>query len=153
MASKHADQDGQAEEVHQKGEDQVEGPAQEDPSQEGPGNVSFLGDEGRPDEEDNKAEEDQAVHDPRIGIAEGLDLQKPVDQKELEPLIEVVQAQLRFAEGDPELPAPVDAIGKDRHGEGRQGIEKETKGFGIPVDLPPFVADRKSATCHNSSLQ
>ena len=81
-----ADQDGQAEEVHQEREDQVEGPAQEDPSQEGLGNVNFLGDEGRPDEEDHEAEEDQAVHDPRIGIAEGLDLEKPVDQKELEPL-------------------------------------------------------------------
>ena len=148
-----ADQDGQAEEVHQKGEDQVEGPAQEDPSQEGPGNVSFLGDEGRPDEEDNEAEEDHAVHDPRIGIAEGLDLQKPVDQKEFEPLIEVVEAQLRFAKGYPELPAPVDAISKDRQGEGRQGIEKETIGFGVPVNLPPFVADRKLSEIHNSSLQ
>ena len=37
--------------------------------------------EGRPEEEDHKTEEDQAVHDPGIGVAEGLPLEKPVHQE------------------------------------------------------------------------
>jgi hypothetical protein len=148
-----ADQDGQAEEVHEGGEEQIESPAQKEPSQQRSGKVSLLGDEGRPDEEDHKAEEDQPVHDPRIGVAEGLHLQQPVGQQQHEPLLDVVNAQFGLAQGDPELPAPVEAIGEDRHGKGRQGIEEDTEGFGIPVDLPPFVADRKHSLIHSPSLQ
>ena len=147
----HADQDEQPEEVHHKRENQVEPPPQKDPPQERTRDVGFLGDQGRPDEEDPEAEEDQAVHDPGIGVAKGFHLEESVQQQRPDPLPEAIHPDLRLAQGDPHLPAPVDPVGEDCHGEGRQGIKKNTERLGVPVDLPPLVTNRKRDVLHNPS--
>ena len=114
----HADQDGHAEQIHQEGEDEIDFPSQEGPA-ERLRDVKFRGIEGRPEDEDKKSEEDQAVHDAGIGVEEGLPLQEHVLQERPDPLREAVHAPLRLAEGHPHLPPPVDAVGEDRRGRPR----------------------------------
>ena len=145
-----AEQDGHAEQVHQEGEDEIDLPAQEGPA-ERLGDVEFRGIEGRPEDEDKKSEEDQAVHDGGIGVEEGLPLQEHVLQERPDPLREAIHAPLRFAEGKPQLPPPVDAVGEDRQGDRREEKEERLKGLGIPEDLPSFISHRKRDVFHNPS--
>ena len=51
-----ADQDGDAEQIHQEGEDEVDGPAQKGPA-ERLRDMEFRGIEGRPEDEDQKTED------------------------------------------------------------------------------------------------
>ena len=63
--------------------------------------MELRGVEGRAEDEDEKSEEDEAVHDGRIGVEEGLPLEEHVLQERPDPLRETVRAQLRLAEGHP----------------------------------------------------
>ena len=135
-----ADQDGQAEEVHQKGEDEVECPPEEGPAERFC-DVKLRGVESRSEDEDQKTKEDEPVHDSGIGFPEGLHLDKPIDQERFHPLGKTVQPRLRFAEGDPHPPPPVDAVGEDEKSNRREDKEEGFKSLGIPEDLPALISD------------
>jgi len=145
-----ADQDGQAEEVHREGEDQVEPPAQEGDA-EGLRDVKLRRVEGGAEDQDHESEEDQPVHDAGIGVLEGLDLQEAVAPQQLQALLRVVPPDLGLAHGRPHLPAAVDAIGEDAQGDKGEQKEPQFKMLGIPEDLPSFIAHGKRDVLHNSS--
>ena len=145
-----ADQHGHAEQVHQEGEDEIDLPAQEGPA-ERLGDMELRGIEGRPEDEDKKTEEDQTVHDGGIGVEEGFPLEEHVLQERPDPLREAIHAPLRLAEGQPQLPPPVDAVGDDREGDRREEKEERLKGLGIPENLSSFISHRKRDVFHNPS--
>jgi hypothetical protein len=103
--------------------------------------MEFRGVKGRSEDENQKTEKDQAVHDAGIKILECLDLKQTVPQKELDPLIPVVPPDFRFAHGGPHLPPPVNAVSKDGHGYSGEEKKKRLKMLGIPENFSSLVAN------------
>ncbi len=148
----NSDEDEEAKEIHDHGEHEVEF-APEESDAERFGDVKLGRVEGGPENKNEEPEEDHAVHDTRVQVLPGLDLQDSVSPEQLEPFVAVVRADFRLAHGGPHLPAPEQADGKDDQCDAGKEKEEQLEMLGVPEYLPAFVADSDwcDSVCHNSS--